>query len=113
MSCVVAHARRQLVAQPLQAQTRALRDAHHVPLVAHRVAEGVDAARRIVGHFSMCANTTPEVPSVQETMPASTMPLPTALAAWSPPPPATGVPSASPVSAAARGVMVPVTSLDS
>ena len=50
----------------------------------------------------MCANTTPEVPSVQETMPGSTMPLPTALAAWSPPPPTTGVPAARPVSSAAR-----------
>ena len=29
----------------------------------------------------MCANTTPDVPRVQETMPGSTMPLPTALAA--------------------------------
>ena len=46
----------------------------------------------------MWAKTTPEVPSVQETMPASTMPLPTALEAWSPPPPTTGVPATSPVS---------------
>ena len=51
----------------------------------------------------MWAKTTPEVPSVQETMPASTMPLPTALAAWSPPPPTTGVPAARPVSAATCG----------
>ena len=30
---------------------------------------------------SMCAKTTPDVPSVQETTPGSTIPLPTALAA--------------------------------
>ena len=41
------------------------------------------------------------------------MPLPTALAAWSPPPPTTGVPAARPVNAATSAVMVPVTSLDS
>ena len=48
---VVRHARRQLIAEPLQAQPRALRHAHHVPLVAHRVAERVDAPRRIVRHL--------------------------------------------------------------
>ena len=37
-----------MIAEPLQAEPRALRHAHHVPLVAHRVAEGVDAAGRIV-----------------------------------------------------------------
>ena len=52
--------------------------------------------------FSMCAKTTPEVPTVQDTAPGSTIPLPTALAAWSPPPPTTGVPSVRPVSSAAR-----------
>ena len=46
-------------------------------------------------------------------MPSSTMPLPTALDAWSPPPPTTGVPAFSPVSAATSAVIVPVTSLDS
>ena len=55
----------------------------------------------------MCANTTPEVPSVQETMPSSTMPLPTALAAWSPPPPTTGVPAARPVASAACAEIMP------
>ena len=78
---IVVRAGRQLIAEPLQAETRALRDAHHMPLAAHRVAERVHAAGWIVGDFSMCAKTTPEVPSVQETMPGSTMPLPTALAA--------------------------------
>ena len=50
---------------------------------------------------------------VQETMPGSTMPLPTALEAWSPPPPTTGVPAARPVSAAASALTTPVTSFDS
>src|SRR5215831_16283383 len=45
---VVVRSRRELVAEPLQAQAGALRHTHHVPLVAHRVAESVDAARRIV-----------------------------------------------------------------
>ena len=47
---IVFRAGRQLVAEPLQAQPRALGHTHHVPLVAHRMAEGVDAAGRIVGH---------------------------------------------------------------
>jgi hypothetical protein len=41
------------------------------------------------------------------------MPLPTALEAWSPPPPATGVPAGRPVAAAASSVTHPVISLDS
>ena len=48
---VVLRSGRQLVAEPLQAQTGALRHAHHVPLVAHRVAKGVDAAGGIVRHL--------------------------------------------------------------
>jgi hypothetical protein len=41
------------------------------------------------------AKTTPDVPVATEMMPDCTMPLPTAPAAWSPPPPTTGVPSFS------------------
>ncbi len=41
------------------------------------------------------------------------MPLPTALAAWSPAPPTTGVPSFKPVAFAAAADTVPVTSVDS
>ena len=48
---VVFHARRELVAEPLQAEAGALRDAHHVPAVAHGVAEGVHAAGGIVRHL--------------------------------------------------------------
>ncbi len=48
---VVIRARRELIAEPLQAEPGALRDAHHVPFVAHRVAEGVDAAGGIVLHL--------------------------------------------------------------
>ena len=51
--------------------------------------------------FSLKAKTTPDVPIVDDTMPACTMPFPTPPAAWSPPPPTTGVPAFSPVSAAA------------
>ena len=61
----------------------------------------------------MCAKTTPEVPRVQDTTPSSTMPLPTALEAWSPPPPTTGVPGARPVSPATLAAMQPLTSHDS
>jgi hypothetical protein len=61
----------------------------------------------------MWAKTTPEVPMVSETMPGSTMPLPTAEAAWSPPPPKTGGPGARPVRAAAVGEMTPVWPVDS
>jgi len=56
---------------------------------------------------------TPEVPMVHDTTPGSTIPLPIALAAWSPPPPATGVPSASPVAAAALAFTFPVIAVDS
>ena len=62
---------------------------------------------------SECANTTPEVPSVVNALPSSTTPVPTAAAALSPAPPATGVPSFRPVNAAASFVTVPVTSGDS
>ena len=41
---------------------------------------------------SAWAKTTPEVPIVAETTPGRTIPLPTAPAGWSPPPPTTGVP---------------------
>ena len=47
------------------------------------------------------------------TAPARTMPLPTALAAWSPPPPTTGVPAVRPVAAAPSVETLPVTSGDS
>ena len=50
----------------------------------------------------MKAKTTPDVPMVDETMPGSTMPLPTPPAAWSPPPPTTGVPAGRPVSCRRR-----------
>ena len=56
---VVVRARRELVAEPLQAQPRALRHAHHVPLAAHRMAERVDPPCGSYATFSMCANTTP------------------------------------------------------
>jgi len=56
---------------------------------------------------------TPEVPSVAEVRPGRTIPLPTALEAWSPPPPTTGVPALSPVRAAVSGVIWPVISGDS
>ncbi len=45
----------------------------------------------------MCAKTTSGVPTVQDTAPGSRIPLATALAVWSPPPPTSGVPSARPV----------------
>ena len=50
---------------------------------------------------------------VQEAMPGATMPLPMPLAAWSPAPPTTGVPSFRPVALAAALVILPVTSTDS
>jgi len=52
------------------------------------------------------------VPSVQETIPASTMPLPTALEAWSPRrlPPECRL---QPVASAAAALTTPLTSLDS
>src|SRR5438445_470646 len=59
----------------------------------------------------MCAKTTPEVPRVHETSPGSTMPLPIALAAWSPAPATTGVPARSPVAAAPAGETLPATQL--
>src|SRR5690242_12072952 len=62
---------------------------------------------------SLKANTNPDVPTVEETIPDSTIPLPTAPAAWSPPPPTTGVPSASPVARAAEAEIRPLTSADS
>jgi hypothetical protein len=55
------------------------------------------------------ANTTPDVPSVRLTTPGVMAPVPTAPAAWSPPPAITGVPSRSPVAAAAAAVTWPVT----
>ncbi len=62
---------------------------------------------------SLWAKTTPLVPRIALTRPAVTTPLPTAPAALSPAPPTTGVPAASPSSAAAAGVSRPVTSGDS
>ena len=59
---------------------------------------------------SVAAKTTPDVPSERATTPGSTAPTPTPFAAWSPPPPTTGVPAANPVASAAAGVTVPVTS---
>ena len=47
------------------------------------------------------------------TAPGRTMPMPTAPAAWSPPPATTGVPGASPVAAAPSAETLPVTSGDS
>ena len=46
--------------------------------------------------WSAWAKTTPEVPIVAETTPWRTIPLPTAPAGWSPPPPTTGVPLGNP-----------------
>ena len=94
--------RRQSISEPLQAQSRALRDAHHVPRVRESRGRtcGLGPAGSYAG-FSRYANTTPEVPTVQDTAPASTMPFPMALAAWSPPPPTTGVPAFNPVAIAA------------
>ena len=57
----------------------------------------------------VAANVTPDVPSDRATTPASTAPVPTAFAAWSPPPATTGVPARSPVAAAAVAPTVPVT----
>ena len=47
------------------------------------------------------------------TAPARTMPMPTAPAAWSPPPATTGVPTLSPVASAPSGETLPVTIGDS
>ena len=44
------------------------------------------------------------------TVPGRTTPIPTAPAAWSPPPATTAVPAASPVASAASAVTRPVTS---
>ena len=46
---VVIARRGELVAKPLQAEARALCDAHDVPLTRHGVTEGVHASQRIVG----------------------------------------------------------------
>ena len=43
-------------------------------------------------------------------MPGETTPVPTAFAAWSPPPATTGVPARRPVAAAAASLTTPVTS---
>ncbi len=50
---------------------------------------------------------------VTETSPGSTMPVPTPLAAWSPPPPTTGSPTGRPVASATSAVTRPVISGDS
>src|SRR6185437_12394524 len=44
----ILHAGYELIAQPLQAEPRALRDAHHVPLAGNSMAESVDPSARIV-----------------------------------------------------------------
>ncbi len=60
----------------------------------HGVTAALKPAQRVEARAaSACAKTTPEVPIVAETTPCRTMPLPTAPAGWSPPPPTTGVPS--------------------
>ena len=63
--------------------------------------------------FVVAAKTTPEVPIVALTRPAWTMPMPTAPAAWSPPPATTGVPARRPVCAAPSALTWPVTAGDS
>src|SRR3954468_15133428 len=59
---------------------------------------------------SVAANTTPEVPSDSAIRPGATTPVPTAFAAWSPPPATTGVPARRPVASAAASPTTPVTS---
>ena len=54
--------------------------------------------------------TTPLVPTDMAAMPGVTAPNPTALAAWSPAPPTTGVPARRPVAAAASAVTAPTIS---
>ena len=79
---------------PLEAAAGRERHAHDVPPAGHGVAEGVEAALGLDERWSVVANTTPDVPRVSEMTPGRTMPLPTAPAAWSPPPATTGVPAA-------------------
>ncbi len=69
-------------------------------------------AGSIVG-FVVAAKTTPEVPREAVITPGSRAPVPTAVAAWSPPPATTGVPAIRPVASAASCVTVPVTSVPS
>ena len=59
---------------------------------------------------SRCANSTPLVPIEVETDPSCTTPTPTAAAALSPPPAATGSPRGSPSSSATSSRTVPVAS---
>ena len=88
----------QLVAEPLEAAAGREHDAHDVPGARHRVAAALEPARAGRSRArSAWAKTTPEVPIVAETTPGRTIPLPTAPAGWSPPPPTTGVPAARPV----------------
>ncbi len=63
--------------------------------------------------LSVAAKTTPEVPIVALTAPARTMPMPTAPAAWSPPPATMGVPALRPVASAPLSDTLPVTIGDS
>ena len=62
---------------------------------------------------SVAAKTTPDVPMVALTAPGRTMPMPTAPAAWSPPPATTGMPARRPVAAAPSGDTLLVISGDS
>lgn len=62
---------------------------------------------------SLTTNTTPLVPSETKPSPGRTAPMPTALAALSPPPPATTTPRGRPHAAAMSSRTVPLTALPS
>ena len=68
------------------------------------MAEGMQAAFRLDQRRPVAAKTTPEVPTVSAMIPGSTAPTPTACAAWSPPPPTTGIAGFQPGSAARPAV---------